>query len=489
MAVAIEGTPSVISDGGSYTAETTGSDRVVAFVIHGVDGSSDLSIGTPTMGSQDTSEAIQGSSSLRVASGVFFVKEADIPTGSQTVTANFNTTPSLGTQITCYTLSSVDQTTPVYDAAEASSGTGSAETISGLTTDSGGICIAGASWNAGNGVFNTDPVSDGYTQVSEAEIGTGGPAGSHYKSTDGTDESFTYAEINGMHAVVGATFRAASAGGTTGYISEGATFSEAFAAVATSAASITAAMNLADTESGRAAAGAGIIAGMAAGDSDGGLGAATALLTTGAVLADAETALVVAVAAISAGLSAGETWAAGAQAIADLTSAAQFGDSYVGGTAGALAGSLGEGLTASDAFIAAVQALASLSDGMSINDALVAVSAANASIVAATTLGSAFTGSAVSALTGALTAGTANSDAFIAAIVALANLTAGATLDDSMVATSVASASIGAGVTFGASFSYGGTLGCLIATITLAAALSASTTLDTAVDGSVTICP
>lgn len=211
MTIAIEGTPTVIADGGSYTAETTGSDRLVVFVIHGVK-SINIAIGTPSMGAQSCADAIRSTYVGHAVSAIVYIKDADIPTGSQTISGNFDSTPD-GSQITCFTLSGVDQTTPVFDSAEASNGSGNTETISALTNESGGICIAGGNWNSGDAAFNTDPVAVGYTQVAEAELAAGGPAASHYKLTNGTDESFTYTEINGVHAVVGATFRVASAGG------------------------------------------------------------------------------------------------------------------------------------------------------------------------------------------------------------------------------------------------------------------------------------
>ena len=211
MSVAIEGTPQVIVEGGSYTAETTGSDRAVVFVIHAVY-SVNFDIGTPTMGSQNCTEAIQDGSTDKVASGIFYIKDADIPTGSQVVSGNFAITPD-GSQITCFTLSGVDQTIPVFDTATLYAGSGNTETVSGLTSAANGISIAGGNWRSGDATFNTDPVSDGYTQVAEGELAGTGPSASHYKSTDGTDESFTYTELNGIHAVVGATFQPTTSGG------------------------------------------------------------------------------------------------------------------------------------------------------------------------------------------------------------------------------------------------------------------------------------
>ena len=287
--------------------------------------------------------------------------------------------------------------------------------------------------------------------------------------------------------------------GATGAWPEETDYAATFAAIVTAAASITEGVTLADTESATAAANAAFTAGLDAGDSDGGAAAAIAALTNNTDLTDTESALAAAVAALNAGLDAGESWAADAAAIASLTAATNLGDSYLAETVGAQAGTWSENTDYSEAFDAAVTALASLTEGVSLDELVAATAAANASISASASLGSVFSAVALSALSGALVAGTSNASAFVAAVSSLASLTEGLDLDDTVVATAAASASIAAGISFGASFNYAGTVGCLIATITIAAALSASTkidtavdggpNIDTAVDGNLTICP
>lgn len=263
---------------------------------------------------------------------------------------------------------------------------------------------------------------------------------------------------------------AAAGGAPTGSISEGVTWSEVFSAKATAAASIT--------------------EGISAGDSDAGAGAALGSLAAGASLSDAQAALAQAVAAINAGLSAGEAWASSAQAIATLAEAAQLGDTFTGATTGAQTGALAEGLSASEAFVAAVQALASLTDGLSIGALITSQAAANASIAAAESLGATFTAEALGAFTGALTAGTTASESFVAAVQALSSLTEQAVMDSTFLAQSASSGTIEASITLGAEFSYAGVLGCLIAAVTIAAAVSSEQVDSTpAIDGSTTIAP
>jgi len=112
MAIALEGTPSVIVDGGSYTAETTGSDRLVVFSCAGHIGGDVLCTGAD-MGAQAATEGKLPAAGRKAPTGLYYIKEADIPTGSQTITLSVSAGSLDDSQITCYTLSGVDQTTPI----------------------------------------------------------------------------------------------------------------------------------------------------------------------------------------------------------------------------------------------------------------------------------------------------------------------------------------------------------------------------------------
>jgi hypothetical protein len=108
MAVAIAGTPSQIATGDSYTAEP-GSDRVVVWVFADEDFFSVTA--SPTMGSQAFTEGVFIEGTDRSYAGIYYIKEADIPAGSQTMAAVWSASVDGTTLGTVLTLTGVEQTT------------------------------------------------------------------------------------------------------------------------------------------------------------------------------------------------------------------------------------------------------------------------------------------------------------------------------------------------------------------------------------------
>lgn len=174
------------------------------------------------MGTQSATQAIVPASGRAASSAIYYILDADIPTGSQTVSITISGGTLSGSQITCMTLSGVDQTSPVNSTSSADAGTGTNETLSGVANSADGYSLTCGGWAAGNATFDTDPVGDGYTQHAEAEI-VNGPKGTYSKTTDGTNESVTYDEINAAHSVVIATFDPGTTGQTlnSDFISSG----------------------------------------------------------------------------------------------------------------------------------------------------------------------------------------------------------------------------------------------------------------------------
>lgn len=116
MAVAIEGTPVQVGDvvgASSYTAETTGSNRIVLGIFC-TEFTASAAITGVDLGSVSFVEAQTqvGRGDTFIWAG--FILDANIPTGSQTITVTDNGTPD-GDQYLglMYTLSGADQTTPL----------------------------------------------------------------------------------------------------------------------------------------------------------------------------------------------------------------------------------------------------------------------------------------------------------------------------------------------------------------------------------------
>jgi hypothetical protein len=177
--MSIAGAPTSINNGGSYAAEA-GSDRIVVIAPHIGNTGAAATITGVTWGSLSLgagiTQAIQYGEvgSEWGLSGIFYVKEADIPVGSEAISI----TVSAGTvdEISLSTLTGRDQTTPVRE-------TGSAETtstsspIANITASVAGDDAVLAAHGAHPAMFTTS--NNGWTTPAAAgtglrhEIGTG----------------------------------------------------------------------------------------------------------------------------------------------------------------------------------------------------------------------------------------------------------------------------------------------------------------------------
>jgi len=121
-AVSLVGTPSAVTSGGTYTAET-GSNRLVVITVgaEGLTTSPNVSavvFGSATLANGKVVEAASAAQTPGATRGkayVYYVKEANIDSGSQTlsVTWDGNATANSGDLMEAYTIAGVDQTTPV----------------------------------------------------------------------------------------------------------------------------------------------------------------------------------------------------------------------------------------------------------------------------------------------------------------------------------------------------------------------------------------
>jgi hypothetical protein len=148
MAVAIEGTPTKVADGENYTAETSGSNRLVVLVAHARNSNDPGSITGITMGSTGATLATNQGNQNQTASAVGYIKDADIPSGANAITVSVNNTLD-SAQIHCFTLSGADQTTPEKDSGGGNSSGNSADvTHSSTTSTNGGMFVGGAQFDA-----------------------------------------------------------------------------------------------------------------------------------------------------------------------------------------------------------------------------------------------------------------------------------------------------------------------------------------------------
>lgn len=151
MAIAIEGTPSYGNTTAStYTAETTGSDRLLLVCVSCEDS------GTPditgvTFGGVTCTQAVTvrsgGATGPYQNASIYYLKQADIPSGAQSAAATFDSDPiTTGPIFDFITLSGVDQTTPVDDFASQSRDNSAGTTFAtGCVLDTntnGGLAVA-----------------------------------------------------------------------------------------------------------------------------------------------------------------------------------------------------------------------------------------------------------------------------------------------------------------------------------------------------------
>lgn len=159
--VSIVGTRTNIDSAGSCTAGA-GSNRVVVLTVGAepTATSSDLVVSALTYGTNSIANAqvveavtsVRGGSVERVRSAIYYIKEANILSGAQTVTVTFNQAITGTAKITCYTLSGVDQTTPVEN-------TQSAGSIASSDPWTSSVTLANNSFAVLNAVANSNTVT------------------------------------------------------------------------------------------------------------------------------------------------------------------------------------------------------------------------------------------------------------------------------------------------------------------------------------------
>lgn len=172
----------IVDSGGAYTA-AAGSDRLLVWPFGAMKSTETAPvISTVTHGAATLTQA--GSSAVSATQSYAFadewyLKEANIIAGSQTMTATFSVVPNDTTyQGNAYTLTGVDQTTPLVDS-DIAVGTA----VTGLTSPSvdveaGGVAIFIVVKDSDSDTFNTP---SGYTKVSLGNFGFSGAAAAYSK--------------------------------------------------------------------------------------------------------------------------------------------------------------------------------------------------------------------------------------------------------------------------------------------------------------------
>lgn len=132
MAAQVLGTPSNIDGGSTYAAEA-GSNRIVVICLArepaatGVTPTvSTLSYGTPSLANGQIVQAVTAvqTANNRIRATVWYVLEANIPVGAQTVAATWSTAMNGADKFTLYTLGGVDQADPIDNTATVIQGGG-----------------------------------------------------------------------------------------------------------------------------------------------------------------------------------------------------------------------------------------------------------------------------------------------------------------------------------------------------------------------------
>lgn len=228
MSVAVVGTPLDIAfftsgTGGAYTAGA-GSNRVVVLAIqHSSTSGGGIPVYTgvqPTFGGVNMTQVgvfITNTTARYMCCSMWLLKEAGIPSGSQTMVASWsdasNNLNEPNALAVVYTLSGVDQTTPVT--ATDSGVTNSATSISGsgLASTANGLVIYGASFNASSSVGVTLP--SGYTTdeaVTAFDFSGFAAAGSKPIVSSGTETPTVSWSGAAAAAILIANFQAVAAG-------------------------------------------------------------------------------------------------------------------------------------------------------------------------------------------------------------------------------------------------------------------------------------
>lgn len=187
MAVSILGTPLVIDDGGSYTAES-GSDRLVVISASNRASNTGISlnpsVSTLTAGASTSLANGKIFSILETAdgnganwrAGLWGIKESDIPAGSNVIDMGWSTTMQSTTKICMYTLGGVYQAVPI-DTTVAKVQSSATLWQQAITVIDDSVHLSSAVWGAGGASATS---GSGYTE--QMDHTNGGSVRAHSQS-------------------------------------------------------------------------------------------------------------------------------------------------------------------------------------------------------------------------------------------------------------------------------------------------------------------
>lgn len=165
-------TPGASQAGTAFTA-ATGSNRLIVFIVFFQQpNSSPASSVTFALGAQSATSAVTATfgNTGRPGAAIFYIKDVDIPAGSNAPTATFNNSVDACAIFTSE-LSGVDQATTVAGAAN-STGVGStSESTSGTTTADNSLVLSSAVLEGGGSTDLPISVSGGITKITDFETG------------------------------------------------------------------------------------------------------------------------------------------------------------------------------------------------------------------------------------------------------------------------------------------------------------------------------
>ena len=268
-----------------------------------------------------------------------------------------------------------------------------------------------------------------------------------------------------------------AAAATTFNLSDTAASSDNWSAACASAAFFSSAAIASDNLSSIAAVNASILSAASASDTAGDSPAALASFESAATGSATVDALASAAGALTAGASAGESWSAQAQVLANMLSGAAGSDEIARQTDSAISAAISEGSAAADQFLAAIDSIASLSSGSTAGDAYVAVVAQLAGIASGAIASDTF--NIDFGFPGAIQSGALSSDAWLILAALSADLSDTVAASDLMTAKATVSTAIVSGAIASDSFSIvnAGIRYLVMGAITIRSALSQTLTI------------
>jgi hypothetical protein len=170
MQATVSGTPVAVANNGTYTA-SGGANRIVLFAVSFVDNDAGTTVTGITFGAvaahflgrmEGTTAGIN-----RPHVEWWYLNESDsIPSGAQTVTVSYTTTP-VSTRVHCFTVQDADQATIAIEDIEANSATNSL-TVS-FPSIAGSVALA--AMTAEHNASNTNTTWTGFTEVTDGIAG------------------------------------------------------------------------------------------------------------------------------------------------------------------------------------------------------------------------------------------------------------------------------------------------------------------------------